>query len=45
MKSYLAIFYQLLNTVKKFNGIKPLLWYATMHATYFINKLLRVLNY
>ena len=45
MKSYLAIFYQLLNTVKKFNGIKPLLWYATMHITFFINRLLKLLNY
>jgi len=36
---------QMVNTVKKFNGIKPFLWYFTMNVTYFISKVMRILNY
>ena len=45
MKSFITIFYHLLNTVRKSNGIKLLLWNVTMHAAYFINRLLKALNY
>jgi hypothetical protein len=45
MKHFIAIFYQLFNTVKKFNGIKSLLWLTTMHITYYITRLMRILNY
>ncbi|WP_158996017.1 hypothetical protein [Mucilaginibacter sp. L196] len=36
---------QMVNTVRKSNGIKPYLWYITMNVTYFISKLMRILNY
>jgi len=45
MKPNIDNFYQLLNTVRKSNGIKSYIWLAAMSITYFINRLLRILNY
>ena len=36
---------EMVNTVRKSNGIKSYLWYVTMNVTYFISKLMRILNY
>jgi hypothetical protein len=36
---------QMVNTVKKSNGVKTYLWYLTMNITYFISKIMRILNY
>ncbi|MHB8206200.1 hypothetical protein [Mucilaginibacter sp.] len=45
MKINIYSIYQMVNTVKKSNGIKTYLWYITMNVTYFIGKLMRILNY
>jgi hypothetical protein len=45
MKTNNHNFYQLLNAVKKSNGIKSYLWYQATSTVYFINRILRVLNY
>jgi hypothetical protein len=39
------LFCQLLNTVKKFNGIKPLLWFTVLNIGYYVTKIMRILNY
>jgi len=38
-------FYQILNTVRKSNGIKTYLLYVVTSLSYFITKLMRILNY
>jgi len=45
MKANTHNFYHLFNTVRKSNGIKPFLWYTATNITYYITKLLRILNY
>jgi hypothetical protein len=45
MKINIQHFYQMVNTVKKTNGVKTYLWYITMNVTYFIGKIMRILNY
>nr|NYE66336.1 hypothetical protein [Mucilaginibacter sp. E4BP6] len=36
---------EMVNTVRKSNSIKPFLWYVAMNVTYFISKVMRILNY
>jgi len=38
-------FYQILNTVRKSNGIKTYILYLVASLGYFITKVMRVLNY
>jgi hypothetical protein len=38
-------FYQILNTVRKSNGFKTYLLYVITSLSYFITKLMRILNY
>ena len=45
MKANTHNFYHLLNAVKKTNNIKQYLWYSANNTVYFVNKLLRILNY
>nr|MBB6141408.1 hypothetical protein [Mucilaginibacter sp. X5P1] len=45
MKANNQNFYQLLNTVRKTNGVKSYLWYAATNSVYHINRILRLLNY
>jgi len=45
MKANIHDFYHLLNAVKKSNGIKSYLWYAAMNISYFVSRLMRILNY
>jgi hypothetical protein len=45
MKSNIDNFYQLLNTVRKSNGIKSYVLYMATSFSYFITKLMRILNY
>jgi hypothetical protein len=45
MKANIDNFYHLLNAVKKSNGIKSYLWYAATNFSYFISRLMRILNY
>lgn len=44
MKIYNSI-HQILNAVKNTNGIKLHIWYGVTTFTYFVNKILRLLNY
>jgi hypothetical protein len=45
MKANIDNFYHLLNAVKKSNGIKSYLQYAAISLSYFITRLMRILNY
>jgi len=45
MKINIHHFCQMVNAVKKTNGVKTYLWYITMNVTYFIGKIMRILNY
>lgn len=45
MKTVFQQFSQLFNTVKKSNDFKSTLFYLATSSTYFINKLMRILNY
>lgn len=45
MKTIIHSIGHVLNAVKKSNGLKLYFWHITLSASYFINRLMRILNY